>query len=889
MKRRQFLKFVCAGGSAIPALAAAAEGGVLLYFVDGYHGGVRGHMPAGAWRDIVTRLDETPDWKLCLDIEPASWERLGDTDPESLARIRQYLHQPSDSPRVEMVGGTFAQPYGWALSGESNIRQLVRGLEVIRQAFPGLKVETYAMQEPCWASCLPQILKSLGFRYAVLKNPSTAWGGYSVGIDAETVSWAGPDGTLITTVPRYACEELLDTWRTEAQTGSRSFAEKCIQHGIPHPAGMCFQDLGWAARPNVQGDYLRFVTWREYMDSVVQKDGRPKWSLGIEGIGCALPWGERTIQAVAQQVRKTETGLGTAEKVASLAFVLTGESYPETKLRAAEEQLLWSEHHDAWITATTRKGRDAWAFQVAAETWQADALIGEVIERSLRSLSASAKHDTAEHSNCVVAWNTQAHERIGPVEIEIATDKGTESLLVTDENGKEVASQYKVIRKYADDGADRVRGATRTQQLGPGESIGAVQLVFQAKVPATGTAVYRLQSGRRSTEPESAGITAKKIDGGAVVVESDLYRIRFDPQKGGTISSLFVKESNTEYCSAGPRAFHEFRGYFIEEKSWQSSTTTSASLEIIEAGPVRARIAIKGFVSTVPYQTTISVVQGQRRIDIQTQFHFEKDTWIGDPWEIKPEDRMKGRRRSEYDDHYKLLAVFPLSFPARSIYKNAAFDVCKSENQNTFFNRWDEIKHNVVVNWVDAYDEASNRGLALLSGHTTSYAHGEDHPLGLVLGWGWDGGFWWGKCPLRGVQEAAYAIVPHSDRWDRAKLWTEAEEWNDSLLACVVDGPQSLARHSLLEVEDGTLSLSSMKVHEGELYVRFFNAEHDGAEHTILLGFEPQRIEKVQLDGRAIERIPFRAEGKSRYRLSLNVLRFGLCTLRLSGRFSRAA
>ena len=33
-------------------------------------------------------------------------------------------------------------------------------------------------------------------------------------------------------------------------------------------------------------------------------------------------------------------------------------------------QARW-QHHDAWITATTRTGRDAWAFQVASETLDA--------------------------------------------------------------------------------------------------------------------------------------------------------------------------------------------------------------------------------------------------------------------------------------------------------------------------------------------------------------------------------------------------------------------------------------------------------------------------------------------------------------------------------------
>ncbi|MCM3626658.1 hypothetical protein M3194_04680 [Paenibacillus glycanilyticus] len=51
------------------------------YFVDGYHGGIKGHMPLGAWADVIRRLEQLPNWKLCLDIEPISWEALWRTDP----------------------------------------------------------------------------------------------------------------------------------------------------------------------------------------------------------------------------------------------------------------------------------------------------------------------------------------------------------------------------------------------------------------------------------------------------------------------------------------------------------------------------------------------------------------------------------------------------------------------------------------------------------------------------------------------------------------------------------------------------------------------------------------------------------------------------------------
>lgn len=883
MNRRQFVKSALAGTQALLSYADGVP--TLLYFVDGYHGGVRGHMPSGAWRDIVTRLQATPDWKLCLDIEPASWVRLAEDDPDSLAVLASFLEASAAAPRVEMVGGTFAQPYGWAMTGESNIRQLVRGLQVIHESFPNLPVDTYAMQEPCWASCLPQILVSLGFKAAVLKNPSTAWGGYSVGMDAETVNWIGPDGTAIRTVPRYACEELLDTWRTEAQTGSRAFAEKCIEHGIAHPAGMCFQDLGWAARPNVQGDYIRFVTWREYMQSIAAKTTRD-WRFGIEDIRCALPWGEKTLQKATQQVRSAENRLIVAEKMASLAAIWGKQRYPVIDLRTAWDKTLWSQHHDSWITVTTRTGRDAWAFQVAAETWDAEGACKEIIDRSLDHLSgtSSSVSPSAQDRYFIHVFNTQAHDRHGFVELDLATEKGTKSLCVRDSSGKIIQSQFEISRKYLSDQTDRVRGSSRRTVLETGESIGAVRLLFNAQVPATGQATYTVEDVPEeigaATPSGAAAVTATD---GTVVVETDLYRIRFDPEHGGTISSLFVKGLNKEFCTAGDRRFHEFRGYFIEEKSWESSTAHPATLEILEHGPIRVTVAISGLIAAIPFRTLVSVTQGQRRIDFHTQLQFPKDTWIGDPWEIKPSERMTGRRRSEYDDRFKLLALFPVQLQKPQIYKNAAFDVCRSNNTNTFFNSWDTIKHNVIVNWVDIVDDANNLGLALFTDHTTSYAHGEDHPLSLVLGWGWDGGFWWGKCPLNGPQEARYAVVPHAGRWDKAQLWRETAEWSEPLLARISLAAGKPFQDSLVRIESPGVYLTASIISGHDLLLRFFNAESSRQEHEVFLGFPYKSIDLVELDGRASQTVQIASSDRTRRSVRLHLPQFSLRTLRLSG------
>ena len=60
-------------------------------------------------------------------------------------------------------------------------------------------------------------------------------GRYTAGFDAELVNWIGPDQTSIPAVPRYACEQLVHTWETEAVAASSSYLIKCVDHGIPQP------------------------------------------------------------------------------------------------------------------------------------------------------------------------------------------------------------------------------------------------------------------------------------------------------------------------------------------------------------------------------------------------------------------------------------------------------------------------------------------------------------------------------------------------------------------------------------------------------------------------------------------------------------------------------
>ena len=70
-------------------------------------------------------------------------------------------------------------------------------------------------------------------------------------------------------------------------------------------------------------------------------------------------------------MRSAENRVLMAEKMASMAAARR-RPVPGGALAESLGQLLWSQHHDAWITATTRTGRQAWAFQVASETMETE-------------------------------------------------------------------------------------------------------------------------------------------------------------------------------------------------------------------------------------------------------------------------------------------------------------------------------------------------------------------------------------------------------------------------------------------------------------------------------------------------------------------------------------
>ena len=833
-----------------------------VYYLDGYHGGIKGHMPPGSWRYIFAGLERFPDWNISIELEPISWEALRRRDPVAYRRLGRWLTDPATRHRMEIVTSSYGQPYCWVIGGESNIRQFEHGLRIHREHFPEVPVDSFAVQEPCFTSCLPQILRSFGFVRASLKN-NTVFVGCVAGIDAEVVNWTGPDGTSIPAVPRHAFDSKVEMWDLQSGYATEEYAREAARRGIAHPTGFFFQDCGWSAHPWHPSPHTRRVTLREYFATAAVPPSQD-WRLTQDDLEVALPWGEKTLHQLAGFVRSAENRLLAAERMAVLGAVWADVPWPAGRLREAWEQLMLAQHHDGWACATAGiPGRRNWAWQVSAESWVTEEVSSEIMEPTGIALCGEARH-TKGAGESVRLFNTTGWARDEVAEIPLATDPGTRGVRVTDGRGREVPSQLVTTRKYHyDDTANMTR------------------LLVRTPVPPMGWSTCRVETKAKPSPKGRGGATARVRRDRCVVLDTDLYRIVVDPSRGGVITSLRSKELRREFVQRGSeRLFNEYRGYLTTEGRWVSTADTSAKVEVEESGPLRVRVRIDAAFAGIPVRTVLTLTQGARPVDFLLRMHFAADTRVGDP--VQVEDVRRSFECACLDDRFKLQAHFPAALRGAVIHKNAAFDVCRSRHADTFYRNFRDLKHNAVLNWVDMTDRDGRHGLAVFTDRTMGYAHGPDHPLSLVLGWGGKGWSWWGDCPLKGLHETHYALVPHAGGWEAAGLWRESALWNEPLqprLFSGVPAPREAMR-SLLSVSDPAVELSSAVMDGGDIVLRLFNAQGAPAQPVLKLHLPVARAAEVELDGRVRSRLAVRRGGKF-CAVTLEMPPFGVRTVRI--------
>ncbi|MDP4130740.1 MAG: glycoside hydrolase family 38 C-terminal domain-containing protein [Bacteroidota bacterium] len=890
------------------------------YFIDGYHGGIYGHLPAWQTRFMVDKLNAYPDWKINLELEPESWDSIAISDKSAYEEFVKMFADQSPGGRIEYVNPSYGQSYLYNISGESVIRQFFYGMRKLRQHFPGAVFSTYSSEEPCFTSALPQILGSYGFKYASLKNPETCWGGYTRAFGGELLNWIGPDGSILLTVPRYATEALKpgSTWETIACNNSVAYVTRAFQYGIKHPVGMCLQDAGWDLGPERYGHWIRakgdsarydpeimpphnadykaaddvetayapteFETWRGYIENKSVRIPDRNWHFSQEDVLVSLVWGGQILQRIAREVRVAENKIITAEKLAAMAKVFRAQPWPGASLDEAWRTLLLSQHHDCWIVpynpvADRKASHITWADNVASWTGNTVRRSDSIVDRSVALFSSQVTEPSAGRPGTratVTVFNSTAGDRNESVRISLPA--GWKGARAYNDRHQIVPGQP----AFAGSGSEKEKGE---------------DWLLKLRAPSMGYAVYTLEKSPEKTPQQPDPGHQKTKDGAASVyrqqngmykIETDLYSILIDPAKGGIIKSLVAKHlGHKEFVDAkSGRSFNELRGDFYSEGGFRSVTETPAQVRILEPGPVRVKLEIRGMIAGNPFTQELTVAQGERRIDLHLMIDWKHNTGIGESPDATRDHPME---KAFYNDSFKLQALFPLNLSGQKVYKNAPFDVLESRLSNTFFNSWDSIKNVVLLNWVDVTDASDNYGMALLCDHTTSYAHGSGYPLALTIQYSGQGLFG-SDYSINGPTELSYALIPHAWRWDKAGIWMASARWNEPLVARVsvqsngeLNTPSGVkeisSEKSMIRMEGANSEVSSMIFSGSDLLVRLFHAAGNENRQRIYFGFGADAVNLITLNGDMIRSLKIQRDALGKTFVEITMPPFGIRTL----------
>lgn len=809
------------------------------YFVDGYHGGVYGHYPRQFTQVILNYLETVPEWKIGLELEPSTWDMVSLYDPDGYVRFREMVLEGS---RIEYTNPAFGQPYMYNISGESMIRQMTIGMQTLQRHFPGIEVSTYVTAEPCFTSSLPTVLSSLGFRYCSTKCPDTLFGGWYSQRDAELEWWVGPDGeSRLLNSPRNMAATL-DTycaWSSADHSMTKAYVDASLEEGMTYPIGMTYQDAGWEIgpwmdiKPEEEGPFVsapeyaepQYILWNQYFKNVAPLEKASEATYSQEDMHPSLSWGAQPLQRLARMVRHAENSMEQTEKLATIASIASGYRYPEADLQKAWENLLLSQHHDCWIC------------------------LGRWVDRA-RTWTDGTQFYCRKTTDAAFACTTSASEDV---------------ITVYNTGG---SARKDLVSIAADQRFNSVRDARGN--LLPAQRI-ADSLVFIADLPAFGWSTFSLEKQQVNAP---ATCTVKK-KGKNIVLANDVVSIVIDPAKGGSIVSIKDRSGKELVDKKSSYAFNGLTAYYPERGERHGSHESPATVSELYSGAVCAAVNIKGSIDGVPYTQTIRLGAGSMLIDCSLTIDWQGPApLIGSP---EPEDGDRydnsGNRLTWKTPHFNAHKKMNLTFPVcgkGKIYKDAPFDVCESRLETTEFSSFDDLKHVVILNWVDL--ETAGGSLAIFTDHTTSYTYGPDFPLGLTVQFV-GSGYSRNRYNVDGPSTVNYAILPHEGQWDSDSVQTLNEQWRNKPI-CSYGKATAKDEDSLFDITGTGWQIVTAYREGSNLYVRLYNAYGDGRKCFVRPGFKFGDAKAVELDGRIREELGNGPE------LGIAIPRFGIRTIK---------
>lgn len=677
-------------------------------------------------RRNLSALDRYPHLKFNYDFSGVELEGLAERAPDVIERLREYVSQG----RVGFVDGSYAQAHLQGLGSESSLRQISEGLAAIERIV-GVRVRSYAHQEPGLHDQMPQILRALGYRFAVTPGffwtlsfltPHEILGVQYQGLrflqDEEFTQWHGLDGSEI---PLYLTQPRLRPKGGVHGSDShrQALRQEWVKGLLRYPPIRCdFPDMvdiddEWVA----DHDEHEFVILDEALERrLAETPERSRarlytyWGYG-EGMEA-----ERLHRAD----RSAETALLEAESLGALAQALVRR--PAGDLSEAWRQLLRAQHHDAyWVAGVgLREKAVGWAqeAQAAAETATTEAT---------DAVAAQVCTATSPGATPLLLWEPWPVARQDVAVAEVTVPAG----------------QAAGLQVY---GADDAMVPSQVLSVEPCDGgMARVRLLIRAATRGLGYRALEVRPGSQQT-----------CSAGTLSFGNAFYRATLEAD--GTFTSLRLVQGDVELVRSGPSRGNMFRA---QGPTGEWLSLQPARQPIVTSGPLAQQVHLCGTIGDADVTQDITFYRDLPRIDLTVTFDF-RNTSFGDYWQ----------------DETKLNVYWPVA-PRGQIDHDIPFGVIRGREERIFF----------PTTWVRLGSERG--GLAVFHRGTNRYWV-RDHVLANVWACGVYGRDFGTRAQpqmyikdydlrLRGRHVISYAIYPHVGDWREARVPAEAFSYQHPL------------------------------------------------------------------------------------------------------------
>ncbi len=789
--------------------------------------------------DGLNIADQPPGAKTCINLDARAYEYLAQEYPLLCERLKKALAED----KVELIAGSYSQPMATLYSGESSIRQIVVGHDVIRKAL-GVEIESFLEEEEFSHPQLPQILNAAGVKYTSLAQVDTwAYAGCPE-LPLNVFHWKGLDGSTILCQAKnslfgyFGSEEDLEYFSTPK--GEAAIA-KLGQLGKP-----CLQfwdEFGWEnpEKPNYESYPAKFaefsakhnveyVTLRGYLKKYGSQAKETVY-LNMDSWNKLLPWGIGGDQ-VRVNARRVEAMLHAAERFDAAAHASAGMKAQINALDSAWRNLLTAQSHDVGLCEYSRWQGDRMAPLGLIEdhhdqTWGSIGYHhldeGEkdgkaTLEASLMAVADRVSKSHAANGPSVVVFNACSWDRTGLTRTGkcYLRNRLAENVSVVNSAGETVP--FQVERSENDTGG----------------KLAMVDVTFLAEnVPGMGYDTYFLKF---TPQAVASPATALTVNEEKFELENPFVRVRLDPEHGGIVS-LVEKESGKEFISAEKFCSPAFHGQpnmkypFLakDPDAEYDSSRAKATLMWLEKGPLRATLKAVHKWKQLTFETRVTLTPSSPNVEILSRILTSVPPDV--------DDFPTGRAERNINHGYWL--AFAPAFPTTGVRRDFPLGTEKTEHERL---------HGLT--FADLVSE--DQGLLIIHPGCQYFRKESDGSWSNLVMREWESHFTH-EYGFPNYAEFRHALLAHGADMDDGQRTRAAMEFDSPLLTAVsTAGSGSLpAKKSFVRVGPENVLLSAFRKRPDSGYeLRVLETAGKAATAKIELGFAATRAVETDLHGR---------------------------------------